>query len=448
MKILVIVAIGGSVLATLLWLIIPREYTSSASMLFPGSSRSSAPSGFGDQGGAGGASGTGGGSVDQPSLPLMQGVLTMPQPGSSPSTAGMILKSRKTAALLVDKFNLAKEWGLRKEKAIYYFQQGFICSEGLSGDLRISITDYDPQRAKDILAAAIDVLTNSVEALSLDPAGRNLELLKKSLANAESDCTKAQAALVDFQKTLGGAPPDVQLQSLGQIYSDTLKNLYAARVEDMTAESNTKSLSGQAEKMIATAQDPIGSEKSMISILYNRMVDRETELSTLRQKYTDRRPEVVAAKSGLDIAKRDLDLEISRQLKGLKAGASPYVKDSILAAVAAKAKVEGLQNAEESIRKKLQALPGAQAKYAQLQLDLRDQRSRLTLVRGEFVKAELIAQSRGPQFVVVDPPVVPQKPNGLEIYWWSIFGLIPGTVTLVITAISIVLKNRMKSLGL
>jgi hypothetical protein len=60
----------------------------------------------------------------------------------------------------------------------------------------------------------------------------------------------------------------------------------------------------------------------------------------------------------------------------------------------------------------------------------------------------LIAQSRGPQFVVVDPPVVPQKPNGLEIYWWSIIGLIPGTVTLIITAVSIVLKNRMKSLGL
>jgi len=448
MKILVIVAIGGAVLGTLLWLIIPREYTSSASMLFPGSSRSSAPSGFGDQGAAGGATGTGGGSVDQPSLPLMQGVLTMPQPGSSPSTAGMILKSRKTAALLVDKFNLAKEWGLSKEKAIYYFQEGFICSEGLSGDLRISITDYDPQRAKDILSAAINVLTNSVEALSLDPAGRNLELLKKSLENAESDCAKAQASLVDFQKTLGGAPPDVQLQSLGQIYSDTLKNLYAARVEDMTAESNTKSLSGQAEKMISIAQDPIGSEKSMISILYNRMVDRETELSTLRQKYTDRRPEVVAAKSGVDVAKRDLDLEISRQLKGLKAGASPYVKDSILAAVTAKAKVEGLRNAEESIRKKLQALPGAQAKYAQLQLDLRDQRSRLTLVRGEFVKAELIAQSRGPQFVVVDPPVVPQKPNGMEIYWWAIIGLIPGSVTLLITASSIILKNRMKSLGL
>lgn len=448
-KILVIAAIAGAAIGTVLWLLIPKEYTSSASILFPGISRS-APSGIADQGpgGAGGAAGTGGGSVDQPSLSLMQGVLSMPQPGSSPSTAGMILKSRKTASLLIDKFDLAKEWGVNDEKAIEYFQQDFICSEGLSGDLKVSITDYDPKRAQQIIKAAIDVLTDSVEALSLDPAGRNLSLLKKSLENAQKDTEKAQQALVAFQKTLGGGPPDVQLETLGQIYSETLKNLYAAKVEAAAAATNSKSLSGQAVSMIAVAQDPIGSEKSMLSILYNKMVDKETELANLRQKYTDIRPEVVAAKQSLEVARKDLSAEITRQLTGVKSGASPYVKDAVLAAVTANAKVQGLTNAEASIRQKMQDLPSAQAKYNQLQLDLRDQRSRLTLVRGEYVKAELIAQSRGPQFVVVDPPGVPLKANGLEWYWWMIFGAIPGTAVLVITVLSIVLKNSMKSLGL
>jgi len=360
----------------------------------------------------------------------------------------MILKSRKTATTLIKRFNLAKHWRLNEEKAIRQFQRSFVCSEGLSGDLKISITDYDPGRAEEILTSAIDILTESVEALSLDPAGRNLSLLKKSLNKAESDAARAQKELVDFQKSLGGAPPDVQLRTIGEIYSDTLKNLYTARIEAAAAESHAKSLSSQAEKMISYAQDPIGSEKSMISIIYNRVVELETSLATLRQTYTEKRPEVVAARANLSVARDELNAEISRQLSGLKSGASPYVKDSILAAVTAKAKVQGLANAETSVQEKLQSLPGAQAKYAQLELDLRDQRSRLTLVRGEYVKAELIAQSRGPQFVVVDPPVVPLKANGLDIYWWTLIGAAPGAVALVITIASIMLGNLMRSLGL
>ncbi len=449
LQILAMAAVGGAALMALLWLVIPRTYTSSASILFPGTSRVAAPSGFGEQGPptTGGAAGTGGGSIDQPSLPLMQGLLSVPQPGTSPSTAGIILKSRKTITRLIDKFDLAKEWGLSNERAIERFTEDFVCSEGLSGDLRIGYTDYKPERARSIVAEAIDVLTQSVKELSVDPADKNLALLQKSLDTAQKDCADAQKELVDFQTAVGGAPPDTQLTSLSQIYSDTLRDLYTAKVESATAESNARSVSDQAAKMIALSQDPTGSEKSMISVLYSRMVDAETQLSNLRRKYTDKRPEVVAAKQALDVATRDIKAEVSRQLMSVKAGASPFVKDSILAAVTAKAKEEGLRGAEQQIRERLQTLPATQAKYTQLQLNLRDERSRLTLIRGEYVKAQLIAQSRGPQFVVVDPPILPQRANRMEIWWWTFFGSIPGLVALFVTLFYILLKRSMKSLG-
>ena len=141
-------ALGAGIVTGIVWLI-PRYYTSSTVLLFPGAKGSSGAS-------TSSAPSEGGATADQPSVPLMQGVLSVPRPGTSPSTAALILTSRKVTVDLINRFDLAKEWNRSLERSILRFHERFVCQEGKAGDLRVSFTDRDPQQARAVVEAAIE----------------------------------------------------------------------------------------------------------------------------------------------------------------------------------------------------------------------------------------------------------------------------------------------------
>lgn len=428
----------GGVAFSLAWLVIPKSYTSSASLLFPGSSGSAGTinsptdknQGISSPPSAPGA----GASTDQPSLPLFQGVLSVPQPGTSPGTAGLILKSRKSVVKMIEEHNLNKIWHLPMDRCIDRFQRRFICKAGTSGDLLIYYTDRSPERSRQVVSSAIDMLTASVEELSLNPVERNLRLLREGLAQAQKDYQKAEAELVKFQRAHNGVPSDTELQTFSQIYETIQKDLINAELQAAADRTNAKEMGSVGRKMLKTAQDPTGSDKALLNILYQQMVNKESELASLKLKYTDKRPEVVQAQQAADVARRKVKEEVSRQFDGIKSGASPFTRDAVIAAVTSEAKAKGLRKAEREVRAKLAVLPAAQSKYLQLQSNLRDERLRLSQVRSEHVKAEWIARSRGPQFVVVDPPNSPQRPNGYGFREYLLIGLIIGPFLIIAKA--------------
>ncbi|MHB9025943.1 MAG: GumC family protein [Armatimonadota bacterium] len=438
---LVLGALIGAALLTVIGLFIPRTYTSSTVLLFPGARGGGAvgeqPSA--DMGGSGGS--------DQPSLPLMQGVLSVPQPGTSPGTAMLILKSRKVTQQLIKDYDLEKAWNRSPERSIEKFHRDFACYLGSSGELRVAFSDREPKRGKQVVESAIKLLSQSVEELSLDPAGRNVRFLQQNLEHAERDCAKAEKALIDFQRSVGGAPPDTQVTSLSGLYGQLQQSLYTAEVEAGAAQAHLKSVSAASERMVRMAQDPGRADNALLASLYKTVVERESELALLREKYTEKRPEVVQARAALTVANNNLKREIDRQVASIRGGASPYVSDAVTAAVGAQARVAGLRRATGEVKNRLQTLPTAQVQYGQLQLTLRDERTRLSLVRTEYIKAQLIAQSRAPQFVTLDPPSLPRRANGLDLYWFTLIGFLGGLLLILGKWTGTWMKSAMKNIG-
>ena len=419
-RVLVGAAVGALLLTVIEWLL-PRTYTSTAVILFPG-----AKGGGGATTGIMGDAGGGSGSADQPALPLMQGVLSVPQPGTSPATAGLILRSDKTTAALLERFDLIREWRLSKEKATERFHKRFVCSEGSSGDLRIAYKDRSATRARRTIIAALEMLTASIEELSVEPAQKNVAFLRQNLREAEANCDRIQKEIVRLQRAAGGTSPDVAIQNLGQLASDLRKELTTAEVEAAVAASSMKGTTEVAKKILATAQDPNDSGTALITTLYRDVAQKETELALLRKKFTDRRPEVVQAKQALEAARRSLAAETERQLRSLEEGASPLVREALVAQMAAQARAEGLRAASREVQAKLLALPATQARYTQLSADLRDERSRVSLLRSELARAQIIARTREAQFVILDPPTLPKRPDGYEYYWFTLAGALLG----------------------
>lgn len=392
-QLLAALAIGG-LLGAGVNRLIPHTYTATTVLQFPASTAQ------------------GSGSSDKPSLPLMQGVISVPQPGTSPATAVYILTSHRMTEQLIAHNHIRPDGLFDLLRAIdtdTYFRGKFQCIAGGAGELRIAYTDRVPQRAQQIVREAITQLTHTVDELSLDPAARTVKFLANNLHESEQACVTAEAAVVDFLRLHDGTPPDMRLQALNQLHTDLRHELRVAEVDEAAARARVQTSTRLYTQMLASLHSTTGN--TLLETLYRAVVDRENELAVLRQKYTDQRPEVVQARQVRDVARHSLQEEISRQLRGLRTGASPYVHDDLVTAIANQAKIEGLRRATADLSASIAQLPAAQTHYEQLQLTLKDARTRLSLVRGEFVRAQIIAQSHGPQFVVLDPPTIPRRPN-------------------------------------
>ncbi|HEX2999198.1 MAG TPA: hypothetical protein VHR86_03055 [Armatimonadota bacterium] len=436
-------AIVGALLFTAIGKLIPHRYTSAAVLLFPG-----AKSSGGGTPAATDSTGGGGSSSDQPSLPLMEGVLSVPQLGTSPSTAALILNSRQTTVALIQKFKLNEEWHLPMEKAIEYFQEYYQCIEGPSGDLRIHYTDRTPERAQQMLTEAIKILTASIERFSEHPATKNVAYLHDNLKKAEANCDRIQKEIVRLQRMTGGTPPDSEIQTLSQLLADVQKELTTAQVEASVADSSLKVTSNVSTRIMRTAQSPVssGSDKELISILYRDVAQRESDLALLREKYTDRRPEVVQARQALATARRGLEKEVARQVQSVQSGASPLTKDALITALTARARMAGLQQSAKRIQATLEMLPDALVKYNALTSDLKDERARVSLLRSEYLRAQLIVESRGPQFVMLDPPTRPRRPNGYELIYFTGAGAIAGALYVLLASLYGLIRRSMKEM--
>jgi uncharacterized protein involved in exopolysaccharide biosynthesis len=377
----------------------------------------------------------------------MQGVLSVPQPGTSPSTAAIILTSRTNTIKLISAFNLDELWRRSMDMSIERFNKRFRCTVGESGDLRIAFTDPSPTRAEAVVQKAVNLLTDSVEELSLDPAARNAAFLRRNLAQAEETTAKAQKALVTFQQAVGGEPPSDQLQTMSRMSATIREELLATETQASTALARVRTGAKVGAEMLKRAQDPLNNKDALVTTLYQDVVRKETEVARLRETYTDKRPEVVKATQDLEASRKSLRKEIDRQLASLADESSPYLQDAVVEAMAARARIDGLRKAQREITQRLSALPELDARFAELSMNLQHERNRLTVIRGEYVKAQLIAESRGPQFVVLDPPSQPRKPNQYPTYYFTIFGALLGLVLTVFEGIGLMLKGFFRNLG-
>lgn len=400
----------------------PRTYTCTALLLFPSATRPGALKAL-----------AGGGSTDLPSIPLLEGLLSIPQPGSSAETASLILGSYRCTMALVRKFRLDQEIRKPPELARRWLRKELRRKTGDYGDLEIAFTYHKPDLARSVVQGAIRLLEDSVQEFRLDPAARSVAFIREQLAKSEAAFVRAGDALARFQRETGVMPPTDLVQMLGQRFSQVQGDLVAAEVEASAALSRARRLTDATEAMIRSAQDPSGNPESLLAQLYRVAVEKETKLSLLRRKYTDEHVEVVSARRELEESQRALQEEVRRQLAGVEQGANPILGSTIATAASAQAKVDGLRKAAAQLRAELARLPSRQARYAQLQLELEAQKARVLALRSELVKAELVARNQGPLFVVVDPPAVPDVPNPRGALRMSLIGFVLGLLGAALT---------------
>lgn len=398
-KVLLLGAGLGALLGIVVAVTRPVTYTASATILFPmaPSSKLSALTG-------------GGNDADLPSLPLLDGALQVPQPGTSTSTAGILLMSQKTILRVANDFDLRTAWKLPDDaKVIKRFRRELECRAGKNGDLTIRFQDKSRELSYRVVNRLIDELAQQSRELGLNPAEQSEAFLQTQLADAEVKWAKSQRDLLVYSQQHHIVSLPDQAKGLADQFSDLQKNLVSAKIAAAAAYRQANTQAGLANQLITACVDPTAAAgtPTPLADLYQKVKAAESELVLLRDRLTPNHPDVQEKALVLEDAKRRLKAEIERQTALLKSGSSPAVAATVVQVATCQATVDGLLAAQRSLQQQLDALPQEQATYARLTTELEANLDEVKLFREELEKARIIAARNGATFILADPPVLP-----------------------------------------
>jgi capsule polysaccharide export protein KpsE/RkpR len=180
--------------------VIPKQYTSTAQLMppdqqtFASSSTITALSGLGSSLLAAGGGG---------------GLLSQRTPGT---TCIGILTSRTSLDDIINRFDLRKVYNrkLYLDARKKLLKRTVIAEDKKSGIITISVTDRDPNRARDLTGAYIEELDKLVNSLSTSSARRERVFLEQRLKSIKDDLDASSRALSQFSSR--NATMDIQKQ--------------------------------------------------------------------------------------------------------------------------------------------------------------------------------------------------------------------------------------------
>jgi capsule polysaccharide export protein KpsE/RkpR len=300
------VALRALVISTLITFLIPRRFESSVSLMPPKDAMSD-------------------------SNLMLAAVAGKAAPGLG-AMAGNMLGAKSTGALfvelmhsrtvqdqVVDKLNLQKVYWMRyKQDARKQLNaRTDVTEDRKSGVISLTVTDGDPQRARDIAQSYVEALDRLVSQVSTSSARRERMFIEQRLVSVKADLEDAEKqfsafasqntaldikeqtrAMVESAAVLQGQVMAAQseLQSLEQIYTPNNVRVRALRARTEELKRQLVQLGGSDSSLVADATSANSSDLypsirklPLLGVqwadLYRRMKVQETVYDLLTQQY-------------------------------------------------------------------------------------------------------------------------------------------------------------------
>lgn len=300
------VALRALVISTLIAFLIPRRFESSVSLMPPKDSMSEGSMMLAAMAGKA-----------APGLGAMAGSML-----GAKSTGALfveLLRSRTVQDQIVDKLNLQKVYWMRyKQDARKQLAARTDVSEDRkSGVISLTITDSDPQRARDIAQSYVEALDRLVSQVSTSSARRERMFIEQRLISVKADLEDAEKqfsafasqntaldikeqtrAMVESAAVLQGQVMAAQseLQSLEQIYTPNNVRVRALRARTEELKRQLVQLGGSDASLVPDATSSNSSDLypsirklPLLGVqwadLYRRMKVQETVYDLLTQQY-------------------------------------------------------------------------------------------------------------------------------------------------------------------
>ena len=306
-------------------------------------------------------------------------------------------------------------------------------SDGVSGSTTYGITYRDVNRARalEMVRALTSTLINETLGGTRRGSVHAQEFLKQQIADYEQRLQTAEDRLAAFRSQHLGVMPAEQGGYFAQLEQESV-TIEDIKTKLIVAQSRrdelSKELHGSAAVSAMDSTPVIGPNGQMIAgDTVSQIQQVQAHLDQLLLKFTDKYPDVIAARKTLAELKERRAQEIAALERGdasvaatSGAGANPVYQSIELALNKADVDIADLktelaehQSKAQQLRHLLNATPELQAQYAQLSRDYDINKKQYAALLASYDKARLGEQAGNAgavRFALVQPPVVSFAP--------------------------------------
>ncbi|NQY35773.1 MAG: chain length determinant family protein [Alteromonadaceae bacterium] len=308
-----------------------------------------------------------------------------------------------------------------------------ISAAGRVNIFTLSVTDKNPQMAKNIVQSALTVFMENTLGETRNDADAAQKFIDTQIKEYEKRLSVSEARLTVFKQKYSGILPDQSGGFYAQLNSakEQLKSINLELLETKTRLSSAKEQLSINAQAITNVDSKITNNSSIKTTFDNRIAYLETALDSLLLKYTDKHPDVIEVNKRLDLLNKKRNQEIEKYLAASSEGdsnkapinQSPVMQEVQIQVNQLENQVASLnvraQNYQERVKdleSKIHILPEIEAELVALNRGYSITKQKYEKLLGRKETALLAQQADQTtnriQFRVMDPPRAETKPSG------------------------------------
>lgn len=280
----------------------------------------------------------------------------------------------------------------------------------------------NPQIAHSVVRTTVDMFKETLAAAGQDDAEAAQRFIVNQLKEYEAKLQEAERRLKEFKQEHVGLMPEDGRSYYGRL--EDLRNFYRNAVLDLKeAENSARSIRAQLDSFQTTSNNLMAADGGQDPVL-DQLRAQQAQLALLKLKFTDKHPDVIAAKKLLD----DLVAKISREARNPAPTSernlndreyNPAYQGVKLQLSKAEANVAALRTRVEEHKRRVDALeqnvltmPQVEAELAGLNRDYAVQQDKYRKLAEGLEVAKLSDRAENVKVKVLEWPRVPITPVG------------------------------------
>ncbi|MBS0377871.1 MAG: hypothetical protein JSS29_05235 [Proteobacteria bacterium] len=290
----------------------------------------------------------------------------------------------------------------------------------------ITYTDTNPRAAHQVVEELLHLFMSNTLGITEEGSEQAQKFLKDQIAEYDRKLQTAEGSLADFKRKNGGLVPG----ATGGDYFTRLQNdsdnlnrdRLALQVAEQKRDELRRQLSSEVPVLGATGAGSPADTASAIR-------EAQGRLDELLLRYTDKHPDVVAARQALDDLRKRQATEMAAVRRGDQAaiaatglannpvyqGIRLQLSQADVEVAAAQRQVNDSQTRIDDLRKMINTAPEVEAEYARLNRDYDITKGQYQALVERLNRAKLSDQADETgvvRFDIVDPPTGSDRPVG------------------------------------
>lgn len=357
--------------------------------------------------------------------------------GASSSTSNYIelMKTRAVLEPVIDSLDWENE---DKKPSTGGFAKKNLVITSAKGSNIITIVGKGrtPEEAQKISAGVVENFLKLQTNNNQQTQSLLVNFLNERIETAKKEADESAEKLASFQRENKIFKPDDQAKLVMEELNAFDKSISELQVDQKSSQAQYDVATQKIAEQKAGARDYNINDNATVQDIRSQIVTREVELVGLRQKYTERHPDVIATKNQIKQLQESLTSEVSAIVNSNVASINSVQMSLLTDQAQAEAKLSAAKASEKAIRerktekeKEVEKLPSAMVTYLQLESDAKIKQEIYTSLVQQCEQDKIQEAMEAMDIQVIDKADLPKGPSGPRVNLITAVGFVLGMIS-------------------